>query len=82
MNWVTTNIRFPEDLYMELRMEAARRRKSVASIVREKLAKKKPKTKKNVKKLMKKLDKLSIEIARQNPGLNLTQALIDMRYEQ
>ena len=43
MNWITTNIRFPEDLYMELKMEAARRRKSVASVVREKLAKKKPK---------------------------------------
>lgn len=38
MNWVTTNIRIPEDLYMELKMKAARERKSVAAVIREKLA--------------------------------------------
>lgn len=66
---------------MELKMEAAKKRKSVAAIVREKVSKKKVVKKKNIKDIMKKLDELAKENARQNPGLNLTQALIDMRYE-
>lgn len=82
MNWITTNIRFPEDLYMELKMEAARRRKSVAALVREKISKKKVEKKKNVKAIMKEMDKLAKETARQNPGINFTEKLIEMRYEQ
>lgn len=82
MNWITTNIRFHEDQYMELKMEAARKRKSIAALVREKVGKKKVRKKKNVEAVMKELDKLAKETARQNPGLNLTEALIKMRYEQ
>ncbi|EKD62782.1 MAG: hypothetical protein ACD_52C00057G0002 [uncultured bacterium] len=37
MNWVTTNIRLPEDLYVDLKILAAKRRKSVAAIIRERL---------------------------------------------
>lgn len=39
MNWITTNIRFPEDLYLELKLEAAKTRKSVGKIVRERVTK-------------------------------------------
>lgn len=35
--FVTTNIRLPEDLYMELKMKAARERKSMSAVIREKL---------------------------------------------
>lgn len=80
MNWITTNIRFPEDLYMELKMEAARRRKSVAALVREKVAKKGVKT--NVKYMMRKAKRLAKENAKYMKGINLTKALIEMRYEQ
>ena len=38
MNWITTNLRLPEDLYMDLKLKAARERKSVAAIIRDKLA--------------------------------------------
>ena len=41
MNWITTNIRFPEEEYMELKMEAAKKRKSVAAIIRERVLPKK-----------------------------------------
>lgn len=86
MNWVTTNIRFPEDRYMELKMMAAQSRKSIAELVRngvEMIIKKKNSPKRpNVAKLLKELNKLAKENARQNPGLDLTKALIEMRYEQ
>ena len=83
MNWITTNIRLPEDLYMDLKMEAARKRKSVAEIVRNKIAKKKilPK-KRSIEKQIQELNKFAEKIAKQNPGLDLTKALIEMRYEQ
>lgn len=41
MNWITTNLRLPEDLYMELKLKAARERKSVAAVIRERLTDKK-----------------------------------------
>ena len=82
MNWITTNIRFPEDQYMELKLEAARLRKSIAQIVRERVARKKTSKKKNVKKLLKEMEKLAAENARQNPGISFSEKLIEMRYEQ
>ncbi len=82
MNWITTNIRLPEDIYMDFKMQAAQQRKSIAEIMREKLIPKKKIKKTNVKKLLKEMDELARETARQNPGLNLTKALIEMRYEQ
>lgn len=82
MNWITTNIRFPEELYMELKMEAAKKRKSVAALVREKVSGKKKITKASHKNLLREMDKIAEELAKQNKGLNLTKALIEMRYEQ
>lgn len=40
MNYVTTNIRLPEDDYLRLKEEAAKKRKSFSAIVREKVGKK------------------------------------------
>ena len=52
MNWVTTNIRLPEDLYMDLKLEAARRRTSMAVVMREKITATKTPQKNDVKKIM------------------------------
>ena len=83
MNWITTNIRFPEDMYMDLKMEAAKKRTSVADIVRKKIEKKNKKKKKvNVEKFMKELEELARENDRQNPGISFSEKLIEMRYEQ
>lgn len=82
MNWITTNIRFPEDLYMELKLEAAKTRKSIAALVRERLAKKKISQKKDATAMMNNLEKLARETARQNKGINFTKGIIKMRYEQ
>lgn len=82
MNWITTNIRFPEDLYMELKMEAARKRQSVAALVRDRLTKtSRPKRAKGAK-LLREFEKLARENAKRLKGVNLTKALIEMRYEQ
>ena len=80
MNWITTNIRLPEDAYMELKLFAASQRKSVAAVVREKLGVGKGEIKKD--KVWNKLDKFALEMARANPGVSLSKKLIEMRYEQ
>lgn len=82
IDWITTNIRFPADVYMDLKMEAAKRQKSLAAIIRERITKKKISKKKNIAQLMKQLDKIAERNRKLNPKLNFTQALIDMRYEQ
>lgn len=82
MNWITTNIRLPEDVYMELKLEAARLRKSIAQIVRERITRKKVEKKRNVEKMMRDLEKLAAENAGQNPGISFSDKLIEMRYEQ
>lgn len=79
MNWVTTNIRLPEDLYLDLRMEAARSRKSTSQIIRDRLSKDRPKAKSNV---WERVEKYAIEMSKKYPGLNLSDKLIEMRYEQ
>ena len=82
MNWVTTNIRFPEDLYMTLKSEAARRRMSLAAVIRQRLMDKKKRSPAEVSRIMKQVERLAEENARQNPGISFGDKLIEMRYEQ
>lgn len=82
MNWITTNLRLPEDIYMDLKMKAAKERKSLADVIREKLGEKKANTADNGKKILEEMRKLGEDIARENKGLNFTKGIIDMRYEQ
>ena len=82
MNWITTNIRLPEDLYMDLKIKAARERKSVAAVIRAQLlVEEKKKTRKN-KDLLRRLEVFREKMAGKNKGINLTQAVIDARYEE
>ncbi|OGH36950.1 MAG: hypothetical protein A2905_01035 [Candidatus Levybacteria bacterium RIFCSPLOWO2_01_FULL_36_10] len=41
-NYVTTNIRISEEDYLRLKQEAAKKRKSLSAIIREKVSEKKP----------------------------------------
>lgn len=79
MNWITTNLRLPEDLYINLEIKAARERKSVAAVIREKLTIDTKVKNASILQMMKKLGK---EIEEDSKGLNLTKELIEMRYEQ
>lgn len=82
MNWVTTNIRFPEYLYMELKAEAANRRISLAALIRQRLTDKKKRSPKTVARFMRELDKLAEQNAKESGVASLSDALIKMRYEQ
>ncbi len=82
MNWITTNIRLPEDLYMDLKMRAAKQRKSVAELIREKLTRKSDAQQEDRMHLLEKMQILAKKIAKENKGVNFTKGLIQMRYEQ
>jgi|GraSoiStandDraft_16_1057320.scaffolds.fasta_scaffold325323_3 hypothetical protein len=82
MNYIQTNIRLPEDLYMQLKIEAAQRRKSVGEVVRERLTGKQDAGKKNKMSLLQELQKVSEKIGKKSKGISLSQELINMRYEQ
>lgn len=83
MNYITTNIRIPEDIYMDLKMQAARERTSIAEIVREKLQPAKGgKSPKSINRLMKEFDRVAKANARAMKGKSLSKLLIEMRYEQ
>lgn len=52
-NYVTTNIRLPEEDYLRLKEEAARKRKSLSAVIREKVGSaEKPSRKEYLKKLL------------------------------
>lgn len=59
MNYVTTNIRLPEEDYLRLKAEAAKRRESLAAVIRQKIAgpKPSPRVAKNLLSLIEKAEK-------------------------
>ena len=67
-------------------MKAAKERKSVAAVIREKIAQPQIDTadrrKKRADILLRKLKKLAALNARESKGVNFTKELIKMRYEQ
>lgn len=80
MNWITTNIRLPEEDYMELKLDAVRRRTSFGALIREKL-KVKQKTQ-GRKGFWERLDRSAERMAQKYPHSRLSEKLIEMRYEQ
>jgi hypothetical protein len=81
--WITTNMRFPTDLYMALKMEALNKKMSVTSLIHSKLFKKKVSNRtRNVDKIMSNLARLAKETSKQNPGISFSEKLIEMRCEQ
>lgn len=81
INYVTTNIRIPEDDYLRLKAEAAKRRKSFASVVREKIGSKgKTRSNAEVAKFMADLSKLGSENAKYTKGFDSVKALREIRY--
>ncbi|PIR59107.1 MAG: hypothetical protein COU69_01810 [Candidatus Pacebacteria bacterium CG10_big_fil_rev_8_21_14_0_10_56_10] len=83
MKWVTTNIRFPEDMYMELKIEAAKKRTSVSSLVRQRVStKEQSPAKKSTQRILKELREITEMNDRENPNISFSEKLIEMRYEQ
>ena len=88
MNWISTNIRFPEDQYRKLKLKALKERKSLAKIVREATSnvvfvEQKPKKRiKNVEKFMKEIEKIAKENAKYTKGFDSVKALREIRYNE
>lgn len=90
MNWVSTNIRFPEDQYRKLKIKAAKERKSLAKIVREATSKKideekvvKKRKIKDVDKFMKEVERLGRSISKEvGKDFDSVKALREIRYAE
>lgn len=81
MNFVTTNIRLPEEEYIKLKVEAARKRKSLAAVIRQKLTSEKHiLTKTKVQKMMKELDRIAERNGKILKGWDSVKALREIRY--
>lgn len=82
MNYVTTNIRIPEEEYLRLKLEAAQKRKSLSAVIREKIGVGgKRRSKAEVARLMEDLSKLARKNAKKLTGWNSLKALRRIRDE-
>lgn len=82
MRYVTTNIRLEEEDYLKLKAEAAKRRKSLSAIIREKVSsKQKRRSKAEIEKLMHEVRELAKKNAKHLKGFDSVKALREMRYE-
>lgn len=81
MDYVTTNIRIPREVYEEIKQEAFEKKKSIGAVIRERVRKNKD-IKKNTDKFMRELDKLAQENSKYFKGKQASDLLIEMRYEQ
>lgn len=80
MNYVTTNIRIPEEDYLRLKNEAANKRTSLSGIIREKISNKK-REKKSTAKLMQKIKKLASHNAKVLKDWDSLKTLREIRQE-
>lgn len=82
MNYVTTNIRIPEEDYLRLKAEAARKRRSLSAVVRDKIGvKDEIRSKAEVEKLMVETRKLAERNAKFLKGWDSLKALREIRAE-
>lgn len=81
MNYVTTNIRLPEEDYLRLKAEAAKKRQSLAAVIREKIGtEEKVRSKDQVDKFMADIKTLAKENAKYTKGFDSVKALREIRY--
>lgn len=79
MNYVTTNIRIPEENYLKLKEEAFKKRKSFSAIIREKIAiKDSQEESPNV--IIKKIREHASKNVKYLKGVDIVKALREMRY--
>lgn len=79
-NYVTTNIRIPEEDYLRLKTEAAQKRQSLSAIIREQLKNKATK-KISAQQLLKRIEKHARENAKYTKGFDSVKAIREIRYK-
>jgi len=81
MNYVTTNIRIPEDDYLRLKAEAAKKRKSFSGVIREKIRPQK-KVDKSPQKILARINLAAKRNAKYHvKGVDAVKIFREMRYE-
>lgn len=76
-------MRFPVDLYTQLKIEAAKSRRSVTSLVHEKLSRQsKEQNTLDLAKETSKLDRLAKKFSQNTKEIRLSEKVVEMRYEQ
>lgn len=86
-NFVTTNIRIPEDDYLRLKDEAARKRTSLSSVIRDKIGSKpkagskEERSKEEVERIMAQTRSFAKRNAKKLKGFDVVKALREMRYK-
>lgn len=82
MNYVTTNIRIPEEDYLRLKSEAAQKRRSLSAVVRDKIGVKDAiRSKVEAEKLMAETRKLAERNAEYTKDFDSVKALREIRYQ-
>ncbi len=81
MNYITTNIRLPEEEYLKLKTEAAKKRKSLAAVIREKIASPKHLNQAEIEEIMNDLDRVAKRNAKKLKGWDSLKALREIRDE-
>lgn len=82
MNYITTNIRFPEDIYLQLKEEAAKTRMSLSAVVRKKVdADSVNRDRASAAKLIATIDVTAFRLGRKLKGFDATAAIRQMREE-
>ena len=81
-NYVTTNIRISEGDYLKLKAEAARERKSLSSVIREKIAvKKENRSQSEITRLYQRRQKIAEKFKKKLKDFDIVKSLREMRYE-
>lgn len=81
MNYITTNIRLSEEEYLKLKAEAARKRKSLAAIVRERISSRPDgsRSSEEVKRIMEETKKLASRNTKYLKGVDGVTIIREMR---
>ena len=79
MNYVTTNIRLPEESYLKLKEEAFKKRKSLAAIIREKLGTTNLRSNSEIELFMDELNSTAKKLGEKLKGFDSVKAIREMR---
>lgn len=79
-NYVTTNIRIPEEDYLRLKEEAAKKRASLSAVIREKIGTKKSQQK-SPEEIIRTIRKHAIKNTKYLEGIDIVKTLREMRYK-
>ncbi len=80
MNYITTNIRLPEEDYFRLKEEAFRKRKSLAAVIRDKVGSRNEKRSEvEIAKIMAETRKIAKENAKYLKGVDGVKIIREMR---